>query len=94
MTNISGSVQTFRPFAQLPNFMRARFDHMLPVLYPAGVGSVRAYGKLNQVWRLDASTDLKTWFSFGTFTNATGWLTFNDPRDFVPFQSFFRITPP
>jgi hypothetical protein len=94
-TNFFGTPpQVFLPFAGLGTFLRARFDHMLPILYPAGVGTVRAYGKLNQAWRFDASGDLKTWISLATITNSTGWVTFGDPRDFVPLQQFYRIAPP
>ena len=95
VTNFSGAApEVFLPFAGLGNFLRARFDHMMPILYSTGVGTLRAYGKLNQVWRFDASGDLKTWGALATITNSTGWVTFGDPRDFIPLQQFYRIAPP
>jgi hypothetical protein len=95
VTNFFGSPpQAFLPFAGLGNFLRARFDHMLPILYPTGVGTSRAYGKLNQVWRFDGSDDLRTWFPLETITNSTGWVSFGDPTDAIPLHRFYRIAPP
>ena len=82
------------PFAGLGNFLRARFDHLLPTLYPNGVGAVRAYGKLNEAWRLEATGDLEHWTPLFTVTNSTGWMTLGDPRDFVPIIQFYRLAPP
>jgi len=93
---------------------RVRFDHMLPVLYPgvpevnvlplgikAGLipfGSVRAYGKLNQVWQFESTANFSNWFSIGTVTNHSGWVKFIDPTidpgDLKPPRRFYRVAPP
>ena len=97
MTNRFGSVSTFRTFAQLPNFMRSRLDHMLPVIYTTGnqtPTTVRAYGKLNQAWRFEISSDFLEWSPIQTITNTTGWVRFDDPQLTPPPIRFYRITPP
>ena len=93
-TNRSGIAEFVDRNTGVSRFYRPRFQLMLPVLYPAGVGLVRAYGKLNQVWRFDASDDLQHWTPLDNVTNATGWVTFSDPRDFIPLRQFYRIAPP
>jgi hypothetical protein len=94
-TNFFGTPPAvFLRFAGLGNFLRVRFDHLLPTLYPSGVGVVRAYGKLNEAWRFDASGDLEHWASLFTVTNSTGWMTLGDPRDFLPVKQFYRLAPP
>ena len=95
VTNYFGTPpEVFIPFGSAGNFFRARFDHMLPTLYPAGVGTMRAYGKLNQAWRFDFSDDLRVWNPLTTLTNTTGWINFADPSDAIPRHRFYRIAPP
>jgi hypothetical protein len=112
-TNVHGQAQYFdydpgTGFRQI----RARFDRMLPVLYPgepdAGAGpltakaavpgSLRAYGRLNQVWRFERSANLVHWVPIATVTNTAGWLSFVDPNidptDVLPPHRFYRIAPP
>jgi hypothetical protein len=78
--------------------LRARLDQMLPVLYPGdGTGApagLRAYGKLNQVWRLRGTTDLQQWTDLATVTNLTGWVKFTDPSQPPIQHRFYRIAPP
>src|SRR4051812_37967063 len=78
--------------------LRVKLDRMLPVVYPLrasnGTAGFRAYGKLNQAWRCDTSSDLSAWTPLGTVTNSTGWLTFFDPRLTLPPIRFYRIAPP
>ena len=99
LTNRFGSVQTFRPFSSSPpNFLQARLDHMLPVLYPPRPGearnSLRAYGKLNQAWRFEGSIDLLQWSPILTVTNTNGWFRFHDVPLQPPPIRFYRIGPP
>ena len=94
-TNLFGTAPAvFLPFAGLGNFLRARFDHLLPTLYLTGVGTMRAYGKLGQAWRLEGTADLEHWTPLFTATNSTGWMTLGDPRAFVPIIQFYRLAPP
>jgi hypothetical protein len=94
-TNLFGPPPAvFLPFAGLGGFLRVRFDHLLPTLYPTGVGTMRAYGKLNQAWRFDFSDGLPVWNPLATVTNTTGWLNFGDPSDAIPSHRFYRIAPP
>jgi len=93
-TNRSGIADFVDRNTGTSRFYRPRFQLMLPVLYPTGVGTLRAYGKLNQVWRFDASDNLQQWTALDTVTNLTGWVTFGDPRDFIPLRQFYRIAPP
>ena len=112
-TNASGQAQYFdhdpgTGFRQI----RVRFDRMLPVLYPGepdiGVdpvtakaiapGSLRAYGRLNQVWRFESSSNFVQWFPLVTVTNTAGWVRLIDPTidpgDVLPPRRFYRIAPP
>lgn len=95
LTNRTGTVETFRPFAQLPNFMRARFDHFLPVLYPPHPdkldGSTRIYGKLNQVWRIQKTASFVQWTEHAVVTNTTGWVRIVDAES---DRQFYSVTPP
>ena len=94
-TNMTGRAQFFdRDTSGGFRQLRVRLDRMLPVLYPAGIGTVRAYGKLNQAWRFEYSADLEHWSALTTVTNLTGWVTFSDPRNFLPPYNFYRIAPP
>ena len=94
-TNLFGTAPAvFLPFAGLGNFLRARFDHLLPTLYLTGVGTMRAYGKLGQAWRLEGTADLEHWTPLFTATNSTGWMTLGDPRAFVPIIQSYRLAPP
>ena len=82
----------------MSHFLRVAVDRMLPVLYPRGsqgaAAGFRAYGKLNQVWRLDGATSLPNWVPILTVTNTTGWVKFNDPILLPPVIRFYRISPP
>ena len=112
-TNVSGQARYFdhdpgTGFRQI----RARFNHMLPVLYPgepetnvspfnakaAAPGTLRAYGRLNQVWHFQRSSDLEQWFPLMTVTNTAGWMNLVDPTidpgDIIPPRRFYRIAPP
>jgi hypothetical protein len=89
--------------------VRVRFNHMLPVLYPdegtaLGArpakavipGALRAYGKLNQVWRFESSSNLFQWSHLQTATNTNGWVRLTDPAagGGAPSHRFYRIVPP
>ena len=89
----------FIPFAALRSFLRSQFDHMLPVLYPPDRNDsahvVRAYGKLNQVWRLQGALNLPTWDPpSAPETNTTGWVKFRENLPNNPTRRFYRILPP
>jgi hypothetical protein len=97
-TNITGRTEFFdRNTGGFFRNIRARFDQMLPVLYPATPPTprtIRAYGKLNQAWRFQGTSDFQTWDSLLTVTNTTGWVKFTDqPLLFLPHR-FYRIAPP
>ena len=99
-TNINGVASFFDRdtgggFRQL----RVRLDHMLPVLYPPDRNDsthvVRAYGKLNQVWRLQGALNLPSWDPPGApQTNTTGWVKFQESLPNNPARRFYRIVPP
>jgi len=95
-TNLNGITSYFYNGSRGGGFIRLRapLDRMLPVLYSGTPGLARAYGKLNQAWRFEASQDLQTWTPLYIVTNLTGWVTFGDPRDFLPQKGFYRIAPP
>lgn len=99
-TNLSGSVSyTVQwPNDQLFRQLRVAVDRMLPVLYPRDsqglAAGFRAYGKLNQIWRIDGATSLPNWVPILTVTNTTGWVKFSDPALQPPMIRFYRIAPP
>jgi hypothetical protein len=98
-TNYNGTASVFVPFASLRSFLRPQFDHMLPVLYPPDRNDsthvVRAYGKLNQVWRLQGALNLPSWDPPGApETNTTGWVKFRENLPNNPARRFYRIAPP
>jgi hypothetical protein len=99
-TNVTGVTQGAAHWNNdgLIHQLRVKLDRMLPVVYPLrasnGTAGFRAYGKLNQAWRCDTSSDLSAWTPLGTVTNSTGWLTFFDPRLTLPPVRFYRIAPP
>ena len=85
--------------------VRVRFNHMLPVLSPeegavatkpSMPGAIRAYGKLNQVWRFEGSSNLFQWSHVQTVTNTNGWIRLIDPAvaSGAPPIQFSRIVPP
>lgn len=78
--------------------VRARFDQMLPRLYATGPGipapSFRAYGKLNQAWRIQGTSDFQTWQTLTTVTNTTGSVRFGEGGPSVSPHRFYRIAPP
>jgi len=76
---------------------RETVDHVLPVLSvsnSAPAPTLRAYGKLNQVWRFQGTTNFVNWDNLITVTNTNGWLKFNDVNLPSPPRRFYRITPP
>jgi hypothetical protein len=97
-TNVTGRAQyvdrdTGGGFRQL----RVRWDRMLPTLYSGGPSdprTIRAYGKLNQVWRIQGTSDFQTWDSLLTVTNTTGWVKFTDQPLLILPHRFYRIAPP
>lgn len=94
-TNYLGFGQTFRPFAGLGNLLRPRLDHMLPVLYASNSApGLRAYGKLNQIWRFQGTTNFVNWDTLTVATNTRGWVKFTDPSLPLAPRRFYRITPP
>lgn len=68
---------------------------MLPILYPPNAekldASTRIYGKLNQIWRLQKSSNLVLWANHSVITNSTGWVRVFDDVD---THRFYRIIPP
>jgi hypothetical protein len=98
-TNINGSVSyTYRwPNDGLFRLRRETVDRVLPVMYTTGrqtPTTVRAYGKLNQAWRFEISSDFLEWSPIQTITNTTGWVQFDDPQLTPPPLRFYRISPP
>ena len=97
-TNITGRTEFFdRNTGGFFRNIRARFDRMLPVLYPGNPSNpqtIRAYGKLNQAWRIQGTSDFQTWDSLLTVTNTTGWVKFTEPTLQTPAHRFYRIAPP
>ena len=101
VTNFTGTaVYTYRWPSTPSVFRQTReaVDRVLPVLYPPGrneaPNSLRAYGKLNQVWRFEGTTDFLQWVPILTVTNTNGWVRFNDPPLQPPPIRFYRIAPP
>ena len=96
-TNFTGEARYFFLFASGGASIRVLFDRMLPVLYgPTAQAptTVRAYGKLNQIWRFETSANLPQWTPGITVTNTNGWFRFNDPQLQLPPIRFYRIAPP
>lgn len=97
-TNFTGTASYFFIFASGGGFLRVVFDHLLPVLAapsPAGPAhTITAYGKLNQVWRIQGTTNFVNWDNLITVTNTSGWVKFNDVSLPAPPRRFYRITPP
>ena len=98
-TNFTGSAQfldvnTSGGFRQL----RAKFDRLLPVLFPPNpqnlAAGVRAYGVVNQVWRLLGTSDFRHWDNLALVTNLSGWVKFPDPTQPRPAERFYRLVPP
>ena len=98
-TNYNGVAAVFVPFASLRNFLRPQFDRMLPVMYPPERNdpshTVRVYGKLNQVWRLQGALNLPSWDPPSTpETNTTGWVKFRENLPNNPTRRSYRILSP
>lgn len=97
-TNFTGSASYFFIFASGGGFLRVVFDHMLPVLAPPSptdpAHAITAYGKLNQIWRIQGTTNFVNWDNLITVTNTNGWVKFNDVSLPAPPRRFYRITPP
>ncbi len=100
-TNYTGVAPYFFLLSSNQGSIRAVFDHMRPILYadlpspggPPGSVNLRAYGKLNQVWRFQGTTNFVQWDDIITGTNTAGWLKFGDGFPKPPHR-FFRIAPP
>ncbi|HMJ92396.1 MAG TPA: immunoglobulin domain-containing protein [Candidatus Acidoferrum sp.] len=96
-TNRTGVAEYIEPNLGSQRFYQARFQRMLPVLYsPTPLDTqtmVRAYGKLNEQWRFEGTTNFLQWTNLGTVTNTNGWVKFKDTNA-APGQRFYRITPP
>lgn len=79
-------------------FFRVALERMLPILYAPIVTNtqpvVRAYGKLNQSWRLEATTDFIQWTNVATIVNTTGWMRVTDTNAPSSNPRFYRISPP
>jgi hypothetical protein len=77
--------------------VRTRYDRLLPVLSrptSQSRGSFTAYGKVNQTWRFETSSDLQLWSPVTTVVNSNGVTRFNDPQLQLPSIRFYRISPP
>lgn len=72
---------------------RAAVDRMLPVLYPSSATSLCAYGKLNQPWRFQVTTNLAQWEEVLAVTNTAGWVRLTNLPSAGP-PRFYRIAPP
>jgi hypothetical protein len=99
MTNRTG-VATYT--ARWPNDgvfrqVRTRYDRLLPVMSrptPQDRASFTVYGKRNEVWRIDSSSDLFLWTPGITVTNTNGVVRFSDPQLQLPAMRFYRISLP
>ncbi len=95
-TNRTGEVvYNFRFSSTTDGFIDVVYDHMLPIFSAPNPerldSSVRIYGKLNQVWRLQKSSNLVQWANHSVITNSTGWVRVFDDVD---TRRFYRIIPP
>jgi hypothetical protein len=95
-TNRTGeAVYNFRFSSTTDGFIEAVFDHMLPIFSAPNPerldSSIRIYGKLNQVWRLQKSSNLVQWAEHSVITNSTGTARVFD--DVGPLR-FYRVIPP
>jgi hypothetical protein len=97
-TNYTGRALTYDDGTGGPGLrqFRGAVERMLPVIYTSNAAprTLRAYGKLNQVWRFESSSDFQQWSPILTVTNTTGWVHFNDPQLTPPPIRFYRISPP
>jgi hypothetical protein len=96
-TNRTGVAEFVEPQRPGGGIYTPTFERMLPVLYPPSPTNIapllRAYGKLNQSWRFEATTNFVTWTNLATLTNTHGWVKFNDTNA-LPSGRFYRISPP
>lgn len=96
-TNRLGVAEYREPQPAQQRFYRARFERLLPVLstvrFTNGTPLVRAYGKLNETWRFEATDDLAAWSHLGTVTNTRGWMSLSDTNP-TGAMRYYRITPP
>ena len=78
--------------------LRVGYERLLPVIYPPVPNDtqsvLRAYGKLSQGWRFEATTDYLQWTNLATITNTTGWVKFTDTNAPQFATRFYRISPP
>ncbi len=95
-TNRTGeAVYIFRFSSTTDPFLEAVYDHMLPIFSAPNPerldSSIRIYGKLNQIWRLQKSSNLVQWAEHSVITNSTGTVRVFD--DVGPLR-FYRVIPP
>ncbi|HEY0548815.1 MAG TPA: immunoglobulin domain-containing protein [Verrucomicrobiae bacterium] len=95
-TNRTGeAVYNFRFSSTTDGFIEAVYDHMLPIFSAPNPerldSSIRIYGKLNQIWRLQKSSNLLQWAEHSVITNSTGTARVFDDVD---VQRFYRVIPP
>jgi hypothetical protein len=99
VTNFTGMVQYFdRDTGGGIRQVRARFDRMLPILYPARPGEAlrtfHVYGELNQTWRIQGTSDFQTWNTLDTVVNTRGWIKHTEALPTAAPHRFYRIAPP
>jgi hypothetical protein len=95
-TNRTGeAIYNFRFSSTTDGFIEVVFDHMLPIFSAPNPerldSSIRIYGKLNQVWRLQKGSNLVQWAEHSIITNSTGTVRVFDDVDLL---RFYRVIPP
>jgi hypothetical protein len=97
-TNASGNASSrfHNPNGDFALF-RAAFERLLPVLsLPSTTGGavrVSAYGRADEIWQLQATSNLSQWTSLGMLTNTLGTATVTEfPASGAP--RFYRLTLP
>lgn len=97
-TNVTGTarsrfVNTTGDFA----LFRVAYQRLLPVLVPerriGGAVQVRAYGRVEEVWQVQFTSDFVQWTPFATLTNFLGTTYVND-ADPGALPRFYRLAPP
>lgn len=97
-TNFNGTARYTYRWPNDSGFRQRRetVDRVLPVLSVSNsvpAPTLRAYGKLNQIWKIQTTTNFVQWNDLFTVTNTTGWVKFGDGGPQPP-RRFFRISPP
>jgi hypothetical protein len=62
-----------------------------PRLVPQGIGAFKIQCWINQVFDVQASTDLATWSDVATVTNTTGTLVFEDAEAGQHASRYYRV---